>query len=643
MCSPSYLIRCCSKNRTYHCKIILLDEQEIFQEIRPTTYGEEVLKTVFRHLNLIETSYFGLRYIDNENQTHWLDVDKRVKSQLRGKRSFTLYFGIKFYAADPCKLLEEITRYQFFLQLRQDILQGRLPVPFELAAELGAYLVQSELGDYDPRRHNPGYVSEFRFVSNQTYELEKRIEEIHKDLMGQQPSVAELNYLEKVKWLEMYGVDLHPVVGEDNTEYFLGLMPTGVIVLRNKNKVANYYWPRITKIYHKGKYFMLRVTDKNNEENTYGFETPSKSACKHLYKCSVEHNSFFKLANLSTNTPDLIGSSFNGRRDKTSRDRMRNTQFVRTPSRRYQRREMEMPRETFMEQENLIQKETQNIGERKTFSIIQLPHNQQNKRSESPRSIRSAPPTRGLYTTPSPRSLRSAGNIRSSLSRRSASLESRSSTDSKPCKRHYNRRKGSDNESEVSKCSVKSRRRRNRSRRASGSERDSRRHRNSSKQRYELVDSSELWKEVQRKQAERVVQKAKVVASRKIQSELKYNEEKDKENGFHTRSRRHRKHRSRSKSPTDSKRRLPDELKQHLQFTLIDTDGMTESQLREIPYKVVETDAAKAIRVKLSPTNKRISVQARRHRSSMNEMGILTKGDSPPPPYCEKPNELEPN
>lgn len=99
---------------------------------------------------------------------------------------------------------------------------------------------------------------------------------------GQLPSVAELNYLDKVKWLEMYGVDLHPVLvsyerdqsdgicylnyyqqGEDNVEYFLGLTPSGIIVLRNKNTVGNYYWPRISKIYFKGRYFMLRVTDKN--------------------------------------------------------------------------------------------------------------------------------------------------------------------------------------------------------------------------------------------------------------------------------------------------------------------------------------------------------------------------------------------
>ena len=51
--------------------------------------------------------------------------------------------------------------------------------------------------------------------------------------------------------------------GEDNIEYFLGLTPSGIIVLRNRNKVGNYFWPRISKIYFKGKYFMLRVRDKN--------------------------------------------------------------------------------------------------------------------------------------------------------------------------------------------------------------------------------------------------------------------------------------------------------------------------------------------------------------------------------------------
>lgn len=58
-------------------------------------------------------------------------------------------------------------------------------------------------------------------------------------------------------------LDFISLQGEDSVEYFLGLTPSGIVVLRDKTTVAYYYWPRITKVYFKGRYFMLRVCDKN--------------------------------------------------------------------------------------------------------------------------------------------------------------------------------------------------------------------------------------------------------------------------------------------------------------------------------------------------------------------------------------------
>lgn len=236
----------------------------------------------------------------------WLDVNKSAIKQLKDVHPMTVYFGVKYYASDPCKLAEEITRYQFFLQCKQDILHSRLPISFELAIELFALAVQSELGDYDPQRHHDGYVSEFQFIPNQTIELEKQVALYHRNLTGQVPATAEINFLERVKWLDLYGCEIHPIQYDENNleEYALGLNPSGVLVLRNKLKVAHYLWPRIIKTKCQGRCFLMDVIDNNggksgNERNRFGFRLIDKMASRRLRWSIEEHKSFYHLIHSS--------------------------------------------------------------------------------------------------------------------------------------------------------------------------------------------------------------------------------------------------------------------------------------------------------------------------------------------------------
>ncbi|XP_058130363.1 transcription initiation factor TFIID subunit 1 [Anopheles ziemanni] len=627
----------CRSSKTIAVRIVLLDETDFLHELQDDLPGQALLDVVFARLNLIETAYFGIRYIDQDNQTHWLDPAARLSRQLKaGKVAYDLYFGVKFYACDPCKLVEEITRYQLYLQVKQDILQGRLPVSFELAAELGAYVVQAELGNYDPRKHPPGYVSEFRLLNNQTKEIESRIHELHIQLEGMSPSQAEFNYLDKVKWHDMYGVDLHPVLGEDSVEYFLGLTPGGIVVLRNKTTVAHYYWPRIAKVYYKGRYFMLRVCDKNNEVSTYGFETPKKSACKHLWKCCVEHHSFFRLVRVAPMqaTTGTLGSKYSGRSDRqpmkdgATQQRIQPT-FTRTPSRRQPRRVLHDPQqeaEKLFDAPKYIQQEIKSVSipqpaqsfespYRSTCSIPAALNGSANGAvksagpmpPDSPRSTRSAPwmrsQQRGLFgINSSPKSVRSASTRMSAPANntrmRSSSVESHSSNESRSGRRRRHRsRRVSDNESEMSRGSGRSGRSHNSHRKHRRHRSKNRRNRSDTESRdrsysghrrstdsIELVDSGEQWLEVQRKQHSDAVPKAAVIKSSQVMKGA--HPDSGIVQHHQHRSRRHRKHRSPSEKIWSS------ELTKHLQFDLVDTTGMTEDQLREIPYTVVETNHA---------------------------------------------------
>nr|XP_039260171.1 band 4.1-like protein 4 [Styela clava] len=312
---------CCNKATTsdFSCEVILLDDTVLpfrsnihFKESNKT---QGIFDAVCDHLNLAERDYFGLRYKDKTFQTHWLDLYRRFRDHegfIEGENPHKLHFGVKFYVADPTSLREEITRYQFFLQLKQDVLSGRLPCDFKKGAELAALVLQSELGDYQNQDHAPGYASEFRFIPNQDEEFENVVEQLHKGYSGLVPSEAELMYLRKCKQLDMYGLDIHNVKDEFGTDYIIGLSARGVEVRKYKRKVRIHYWPLINHIEFKDKQFKIHVKNKNCDDSVYLFITPSRPASKYLWKRSIEQHAFFRLvqSDNAVSSTSLLGKKF---------------------------------------------------------------------------------------------------------------------------------------------------------------------------------------------------------------------------------------------------------------------------------------------------------------------------------------------
>lgn len=609
----------CAVPEEFYCEVLLLDESKLSlttqqQGVKKSTKGSVVLDYVFQHLNLVEIDYFGLRYCDRNHQTYWLDPAKTIsehKDLISTGPPYTLYFGVKFYAEDPCKLKEEITRYQFFLQVKQDVLQGRLPCPFNIAAQLGAYAIQSELGDYDPYKNLTGYVSEYRFVPDQKEELEEAIERIHKTLMGQVPAVAESNYLSVAKSLEMYGVDLHPVYGENNSEYFLGLTPVGLVVYKNKKQVGKYFWPRITKIHFKETQFELRVVGKDCSETSFFFETRNKVACKHLWKCCVEHHTFFRIPENDPNTLSRklsklgsLGSRhrYSGRtasqmcRDLSIQLPRPDQRVERNRSKTYPKRTAltQQPGSTNVEQIMTNGEHEENEGTTKIIAPSPIKSSKKVKRDNSPdtqRSKASAPweenvSASGLYNSPNDRT--KSPKFPSPRRRN----QSGSENDSGQPIRRKGQNSGEDSD-------LKHRRRsRSRCNTSSGSEsencnREHRKKRNRIRQENDMVDSAPQWEAVLRRQKE------------KNQGDPNFRKSR---------------HRSRSRSPDVQAKEA---LWKHIQKELVDPSGLSEEQLKEIPYMKIETQGD-PIRIRHSHSPRSFR-QYRKSQCSDGERSVLSE------------------
>ncbi|XP_077955489.1 band 4.1-like protein 3b isoform X39 [Gasterosteus aculeatus] len=312
------------KTKIMECKVALLDGSDFTLNLEKRARGHVLFDKICEHLNLLEKDYFGITCRDVENQKNWIDPGKELKKQIRtGPWNFA--FNVKFYPPDPAQLTEDITRYYLCLQLRDDVVSGRLPCSFATHTVLGSYAVQSELGDYDPEELGSDYISELRFAPNQTKELEEKVMELHKTYKGMTPAEAEIHFLENAKKLSMYGVDLHHAKDSEGVEIMLGVCSSGLLIYRDRLRINRFAWPKILKISYKRNNFYIKIRPGEFEqfESTIGFKLPNHRAAKRLWKVCVEHHTFFRLVSPESQPKKFLslGSKFrySGRTQAQSR------------------------------------------------------------------------------------------------------------------------------------------------------------------------------------------------------------------------------------------------------------------------------------------------------------------------------------
>uniref|UniRef100_A0A8C3LPX8 FERM, ARH/RhoGEF and pleckstrin domain protein 2 n=1 Tax=Chrysolophus pictus TaxID=9089 RepID=A0A8C3LPX8_CHRPC len=161
--------------RDLQIKIKMLDNTVEVLDIESKYYGQALLTEVYKHLNLIESDYFGIEF--QNIQSYWVRI---IWEQIHYNKKVTtmLRLAVKFFPPDPGQLQEEYTRYLFALQIKRDLAEERLTCSDNTAALLVSHLLQSEIGDFDESEDRE-HLKVNRYLPNQE-RIQGKILEFHR-------------------------------------------------------------------------------------------------------------------------------------------------------------------------------------------------------------------------------------------------------------------------------------------------------------------------------------------------------------------------------------------------------------------------------------------------------------------------------
>uniref|UniRef100_A0A4W3I452 FERM domain containing 7 n=1 Tax=Callorhinchus milii TaxID=7868 RepID=A0A4W3I452_CALMI len=204
-------------SKTKNNNKLVIFNLRLLASLQQKAFGKMIFDSVCHHLRLVEEDYFGLEFEDHEGN---IVRDKTVMFK----------FVVKFFPRDPGQLLDELTRYLFAQQIKQDLVTGRLPCSDNSAALLLSHIVQSEVGDFAEELDRM-HLQSNKYIPNQDV-LNHKIMNFHQKHAGQTPAESDIRLLDTARKLEMYGIRLHPASDGEGTHINLAVLHMGILVFQ---------------------------------------------------------------------------------------------------------------------------------------------------------------------------------------------------------------------------------------------------------------------------------------------------------------------------------------------------------------------------------------------------------------------------
>ncbi|XP_020863436.1 tyrosine-protein phosphatase non-receptor type 14 [Phascolarctos cinereus] len=293
-----------SKN-CFVTRIRLLDSNVIECTLSVESTGQECLEAVAQRLELRETHYFGLWFLSKSQQARWVELEKPLKKQLdKFANEPLLFFGVMFYVPNVSQLQQEATRYQYYLQVKKDVLDGRLRSSLEQGVRLAGLAVQADFGDYnqfesqDFLREYVLFPMDLALEEAVLEELTQKVAQEHKAHSGILPAEAELMYINEVERLDGFGQESFPVKDNHGNNVHLGVFFMGIFV-RNRigRQLSIHRWNDIGNITHNKSTILLELI---NKEETALFHTDDIENAKYISRLFATRHKFYKQNKICT-------------------------------------------------------------------------------------------------------------------------------------------------------------------------------------------------------------------------------------------------------------------------------------------------------------------------------------------------------
>jgi len=281
------------KRQISSCTVQKLDGEDIIIDIKELHKSQDLLNEVCKAIGLEESVYFGLRFNHpKDEKISWFDPNKGLKKQLR-KASHRFKFGVQFYPSCISKIKQEITRYQFVLQARENFLTGLWSSSVPTQALLASYLVQAEVGNYEASLHDESYLESFFFVPDQSPEFLKKVSNFHQNHCDLSKSDVDWLYLETSQKTSLFGMELFDVWDSDGNMMKFGMNSSGIHVLHINTVLHTFLWPNVLKCIFKKNEILIKL-QVGDKIVTVGFTSTSETEAKRI-STSASFTKYFSI------------------------------------------------------------------------------------------------------------------------------------------------------------------------------------------------------------------------------------------------------------------------------------------------------------------------------------------------------------